>query len=102
VTPEYVVAAVITIVLGWGGFTWRRAESACEDVLKVSNRVDALSLKIAEKYLTREDFELQMDRLFTTLARFEKKLDFHVYQQADSINNMQQRLQRYELLNEED
>ena len=97
-TPEYLIAAVISIMLGWGGFTWRRAESAHEVAERMSDRIDALELKIAEKYLTKEDFELQMDRLFATLARFEKKLDFHVYEQAGNITSLQQRIKRYEEL----
>lgn len=99
-TPEYLIAAVISIMLGWGGFTWRRAESAHEVAERMSDRIDALELKIAEKYLTKEDFELQMDRLFATLARFEKKLDFHVYEQANNINALNDRLQKYERFND--
>lgn len=97
-TPEYILAAMVTVVLGWGGFTWRRAEQALEAAERAADRTDRLELKLAEKYLTKEEFELQMTRLFNTLSRFEKKLDFHVYEQAQNINNLNARIKKYESL----
>lgn len=86
----------LAAMLGWGGFTWRRAESAMETAMKAHDSVDRLELKLAEKYLTKEDFEAQMDRLFKTLARFEEKLDYHVYAQAKDINALRHKLKKYE------
>lgn len=94
--PEYVVAAIMTAMLGWGGFTWRRAEQALDAAYRASDLTDKLELKLAEKYLTKEEFESQMERLFKTLARFEEKLDYHVYNQAQDITTLRQRLSRYE------
>lgn len=90
------MAAIMTAMLGWGGFTWRRAEQALDAAYRASDLTDKLELKLAEKYLTKEEFESQMERLFKTLARFEEKLDYHVYNQAQDITTLRQRLSRYE------
>ena len=94
--PEYLIAALLTTVIGWGGFTWRRSEHAVEVALKAQDSTDKLELKLAEKYLTKEEFELNMERLFKTLARFEEKLDFHVFSQAQDIQTLRKRLSNYE------
>lgn len=75
--PEYLIATFAAALLGWGGFTWRRAEAAIESAQEAANQVDRVELKMAENYLTRKEFELSMDRIFSTLERLEKKLDFH-------------------------
>ena len=66
---------VTTAILGWSGFTWRRSEEAVKSAMNASDAVDRLELKLAEKYLTKEEFVLQMDRLFSAIARIEEKLD---------------------------
>jgi hypothetical protein len=76
--PEYLVVTVTAALLGWGGFTWRRAEAAMQSAQDAANQVDRVELKMAENYLTRKEFELSMDRIFSTLERLEKKLDFHL------------------------
>lgn len=65
-------------VIGWGGFTWRRAEAALRSAHEAGTQVDRVELKMAENYLTRKEFDLSMDRIFSTLDRLEKKLDFHL------------------------
>ncbi|QNI82778.1 hypothetical protein SynRS9907_01942 [Synechococcus sp. RS9907] len=57
---------------------------------------DRLELKVAELYLTKKDFELAMERLFSTLHRFEEKLDFHVYEQERHLQSMRKRLHQNE------
>ena len=94
--PEYVIAAMVTVVLGWGGFTWRRAEQALETAYRAADQTDKLELKLAEKYLTKDEFEMNMERLFKTLARFEEKLDYHVFNQAQDISSLRRRLSHYE------
>ena len=41
-----------------------------------TDQVDRVELKMAENYLTRKEFELSIDRVFSTLERVEKKVDF--------------------------
>lgn len=94
--PEYILAAMVTAVLGWGGFTWRRAEQALDAAHAAADATDRLELKLAEKYLTKDEFESQMERLFKTLARFEEKLDYHVYGQAQDINKLRNKLSKFE------
>jgi len=48
--------------------------------MNASDAVDRLELKLAEKYLTKEEFVLQMDRLFSAIARIEEKLDSSIVQ----------------------
>ncbi len=92
--PEYVLSAMIAGLLGWGGFTWRKAESAILEARSATDKTDRLELKVAENYLTKKEFEHSMDRLFKTLARFEEKLDYHVYEQDQTINRLRSQLSK--------
>jgi len=87
---------MIAALLGWGGFTWRRAEDALFAARAAADQVDRVELKMAEKYLTKQEFELSMERLFGILDRFEEKLDYHVYEQERNIKNLKNRLQQYD------
>lgn len=91
---EPLLGFVIPAVLGWGAFTWRRSEHAVTLAQKAASQSDKLELKVAELYLTKKDFELAMERLFTTLHRFEEKLDFHVYEQERHLQSMRNQLHR--------
>lgn len=94
--PEYIVAAMVTAALGWGGFTWRRAEQAIDIARAAADATDKLELKLAEKYLSKEEFEITMDRLFKTLGRLEEKLDFHVFNQAQNAVNLRHKPSKYQ------
>jgi hypothetical protein len=76
--PEYLVATITAALLSWGGFTWKKAEAALKTAQEAESQVDRVELKMAENYLTRKEFDLSMDRIFSTLERLEKKLDFHL------------------------
>lgn len=89
---EVVIAALCSVVMGWGTFTWRKAEKAIEAAERAVDRTDKLELKMAEHYLTKNEFEMTMDRLFKSLARMEGKIDYHVYEQADQIKSLRQQL----------
>lgn len=65
-------------MLAWGGFTWRRAEKALDAAYAAGDAIDKLELAVSKEYLTKQEFESQMDRLFKTLSRFEMKLDYHL------------------------
>ena len=73
--PEYLVAMLVTAVLGWGSFTWRRADKALDSAERANDRTDKLELKVAENYLSKAEFQQRMDELFSTLTRFENKID---------------------------
>lgn len=92
--PEALLATMAAALLGWGGFTWRRAEQALLEARSATDLTEKLELKVAETYLTKHDFELSMERLFKTLARFEDKLDYHVYQQDERISELKGRLRQ--------
>ena len=78
----------ITTVMSWGTFTWRRSEQAIDIAKQAFHKTDQLELKLAEKYLTKDDFELQMARLFVTLDRLEHKLDTRLLEHANEIRHI--------------
>ena len=92
---------MITAVLGWGGFTWRRAEDAITAAIKAGDRVDRLEVKIAENYLTKVEFQAYMDRLFETLGEMKagqqylaERVDFHVTEQAGEAKALKAEIDR--------
>jgi hypothetical protein len=90
---EFVIGLVGTVVLGWGTFTWQRSERAIELAKAAQDSTGKLELKLAEQYLTKGEFEAQMERLFSTLNRFEEKLDNYAFSQAQTISNLQGKVQ---------
>jgi len=92
--PEYILATMAAAMLGWGGFTWRRSERAAEIARQAQESTDKLELKLAEKYLTKDEFEYQMERLFKTLGRLEEKLDCYVFSQAQDTSFISSRLRK--------
>jgi len=69
------VAIMASAMLGWGSFTWRRAELAMTMAQEALDQADKLELKLAESYLTKDEFNMQMDRLMLSLDRLEMKID---------------------------
>ena len=99
--PEYLIGIMITAVLGWGGFTWRKAEDAIANSIKASDRVDRLEVKMAENYLTKDEFQAGMDRLFVTLGEMKggmqyltERGDFHVTEQAGESKHLKSEIER--------
>lgn len=86
---------MITAVLGWGGFTWRKSEDAITKAIKAGDRVDRLEIKMAEQYLTKQEFQAYMDRLFGTLGEMKngmqyltERVDHHVNEQAGEAREL--------------
>ena len=101
--PEYLVGIVFSAIIGWGGFTWKRAEDALVAARQAADQVDRVELKMAEEYLTKKDFELYMDRLFDTLAEMKgavkyvsDRVDYHVAEQARETKILREKLSSYE------
>ncbi len=69
--PEYIIAAAIASVLSLFGVSFRKLDYA-------DKRMDALELKVAEQYVTKQEFREQFSELFKVLARLEDKIDAHV------------------------
>ena len=97
--PEYLVGIVLSAVVGWGGFTWRRAEDALLAARQAADQVDRVELKMAEDYVTKKDFELFADRLFNTLGEMKgavkyvsDRVDYHVGEQAKETRELRNRL----------
>jgi len=94
---------MLTAVLGWGGFTWRRAEDAITMAIKAGDRVDRLEVKIAENYLTKQEFQAYIDRLFETLGEMKggmqyltQRIDYHVTEQAMESKELRRKIKDLE------
>ncbi len=86
-------------MIGWGGFTWRRAEEALTQARAAADKVDSVELKMAENYLTKQEFEIYMDRLFGTLSEMKdgmkyitERVDYHVMEQAIESKELRRKL----------
>jgi hypothetical protein len=97
--PEYILSAVFAAMIGWGGFTWKRAEEALTQARAAADKVDQVELKMAENYLTKQEFENYMDRLFGTLGEMKdgmqyltERVDYHVTEQAAESKELRRRL----------
>tara|TARA_B100001778_G_scaffold4470_2_gene3827 strand:+ start:9586 stop:9858 length:273 start_codon:yes stop_codon:yes gene_type:complete len=82
--PEYVVATAIAATLSMFGVSFRKIDAA-------DRRMDALELKVAEKYVTKEEFRAQFTELFRVLARLEDKIDAHVSEEQNRIAYMKKK-----------
>ena len=76
--PEYIMAAGVAALLSLFGVSFRKIDAA-------DRRMDQLELKVAEKYVTKEEFRQQFSELFRVLARLEDKIDAHVSEEALKI-----------------
>ena len=82
--PEYIFVFIASGIFSILGLTLNKFD-------KADRRLDALELKVAEKYVTKEDFNMRFDNLLKVLNRLEEKVDAHVSEDADRIKNMKQR-----------
>lgn len=105
------IPAIVAAMLGWGGFTWKKIEDALNTANKSQDLVDKLEIKLAEKYVTKEElkdnikviaqeigrmredisrsFDLirqqnkeSYDQLSSTLTRVEDKVDYRISDHA--------------------
>jgi hypothetical protein len=96
--PEYLIVIVVTTVISWGSFTWRRSEYAVDVAKKSFEKTDKLELKLAEQYLTKSDFDAHMARLFVTLDRLEAKMDTRMTEHTFELKAIYSRLKSTEKL----
>ena len=82
--PEYLFVFIASGIFTVLGFAGRKFDG-------MDKRVDALELKLAEKYLTKHDFKNHQTTLFNTLRRLEDKVDAHLSQDAARIAQIQQK-----------
>ena len=79
--PEYLFIFIASGVVTFFGIVGKKVDD-------VDKRMDALELKLAEKYLTKHDFKNHQAVLFNTLARLEDKIDAHVSEDNTRIAKM--------------
>jgi hypothetical protein len=123
--PEYVFGFVATALLGWGGFVWRRAEDALIAARENAEAVDKLEVKLAEQYVTKEEFRYAIDNVLSEftrtraeishgfdvmrnyhkesyesmskfLHRLEDKVDYHISEQTQESKELRNKLKKYE------
>lgn len=77
------------------GFTWKRTDSAHNSIERVADKVDKVELKMAENYVTKEDFHLSVERMMKGIDRLDKKTDLLVYDQSTTIRELKTRLRNH-------
>lgn len=99
--PEQLVPILIASMLGWGGFTWKRAEEALTQSRQATDKIDSVELKMAEHYLSKKEFESNMSRLFSTLGEMKdgmqyltERVDYHVSEQARESRGLKNEVER--------
>ena len=70
--PTEVMAACFAIFLGLSGAVLKKFSDG-------EKRMDRIELTLAKEYMTKQDFHVALERVFTAIDRFEAKLDYHVY-----------------------
>ena len=70
--PTEIAAALIAALLALGG-------SAIKKHTDLEKRVDELALVVARDYITKADFQVASERIYSAIDRFEAKLDMHVF-----------------------
>lgn len=78
--PEYLIALVASVVVGYGAFLHRKVDDT-------SQGLDEFKTEVAKTYVTKEDLEKNFDRLNNTLQRFEVKLDAHVFAEVKNLRD---------------
>jgi uncharacterized membrane protein len=114
---------VVTALLGWGTFTWRKAEEALVTAQKATDATDRLEVKLAENYVTKEELKTSVEMVMSefgrtrdyikdgfadikedgrqarevlgvALHRLEDKVDYHVNEQAQESKMLRQKLEK--------
>jgi len=121
--PESILVMLATTLVGWGTFTWKRAEEALVVAQRAVVSTDRLEVKLAEKYVTKEDFRSSInavmqeftrtredikdgftqirgeyresyDQLGESLNRLEDKVVYHVDIQAKETSDLRKKLEQ--------
>jgi uncharacterized tellurite resistance protein B-like protein len=81
---EYILSAVIGICAGVGGTTLAAFSRVREldnrmafKIQQVDERVTSFELRAAQSYLTRHEFQLEMEKLSKMIERLEGKIDMY-------------------------
>ncbi|QBP06195.1 hypothetical protein [Synechococcus phage S-B68] len=82
--PEYVVTFAVTAVLGLFGIMYKKGEAT-------DGRLDRLEVKVAETYLTKEEYYRSVEQLLGALGRLEDKVDAHVSEDPYKIDKIKRK-----------
>ena len=61
--PEYLLAALASALLGWGAYVTKRTDTALHRAQQAQDAVDRIELKVAEHYVTKNEFAATVERL---------------------------------------
>ena len=82
--PEY-----IFVFIASGIFSTLALASRKFDL--TDRRIDAIELKMAERYLTKDEFNRRWDTLIKVLMRLEDKVDAHVSEDQIKIDQIKRK-----------
>lgn len=68
---EASIAAAVAVITGAGAITTRLHNR----INALDKRLDAIELRVAQKYVTKEDINAMVDRVEAHMIRIENKLD---------------------------
>jgi hypothetical protein len=76
--PEYLIALVASVIVGYAGFIHRKADST-------ESSLDGFKVEVAKTYVTKQDLDKSFNHLFRILERLETKLDASVFAEVSRI-----------------
>ena len=82
--PEYAVSLMVTALLGLFGIMYKKGEA-------IDSRIDRLEVKVAETYLTKDEYYRSVETLLSTLHRLEDKVDAHVSEDPCKIDKIKRK-----------
>lgn len=82
--PEYVFVFIASGILSTIAFVTRKFDTT-------DRRIDAIELKVAEKYLTKDEFNRRIDTITDVLTHLEDKLDAHFSKSTIQIEQIKRK-----------
>lgn len=82
--PEYIFVFIASGIFSTLALVSRKFDTT-------DRRIDAIELKMAERYLTKDDFNRRWDTLISVLMRLEDKVDAHVSEDTLKIEQIKRK-----------
>ena len=72
---EVVLTGVITLIVGAGGGVFAIHSKASGRIYAIDKRIDGLEIRLAEKYVARQELAHALQKMEDHMIRIENKLD---------------------------
>ena len=72
---EAIITGAISLVLGIGGGVFTLHGRSSSRIDQIDKRIDGVELRLAEKYVLRQDLTLAIQKMEDHMIRIENKLD---------------------------